>query len=204
MRNGSEIGLTNEVDFRTIDYPVNLILPHSLSLVWDDHSQGILIEWIASVDTYTSFIISRNTLHESVNIATVSSTIHSFLDQQVSIGEPLGYVIKTIRDDKVIGISDPVLFTALDYLKIPLAIDQQPLLIDIFSQNERADLAEIRISLYDMSGRRLQKTKQYTWEEWIAERSIVMLSETLVVWKAELLTKNNNTLFVQGKHFFTK
>lgn len=206
MQKGSEVAVSEAVNFRAIDYPVDLILPNSFSLIWDETNQGILLEWTASVDTFTTFVINRSDASESFGIDTVSSTTDSFIDQSITYGVPYGYVINSVRDDKVIGKSDSVVFVSSDYPEIvdPLNISNPSNTLDLFSLNGESGLAEVSIGVYDLSGQQLLEIRKYSWEQWINVRNQIVPTETVVLWKAELTTINQKILFAQGKLLITK
>lgn len=204
MRNGAEVD-NSEVSFQTIEYPVDLTLPETISLSWDDSNQGILLEWSASVDTFTTFQIRRTDTSNNAGIYTLSSENTSYLDSAITFGEAYGYVIRSIRDEIEIGKSDSVVFQVDDYpiVQVPLAA-REIQLFDPFGKEGANEIREISISIYDMSGKRVVTFKNVSWNEWLEQREDLSYKDVFLLWKSEVITTSNVTYHGKGKIFIQK
>ncbi|MEO9474007.1 MAG: PQQ-dependent sugar dehydrogenase [Cyclobacteriaceae bacterium] len=204
MRNGGELNSAEE-SFQTIEYPVDLTLPETISLSWDDTHQGILLEWSASVDTFTTFNIRRTDALNTFEVYTLTSETTSYLDSTVTFGEPYGYVLRSFRDGKELSKSDSVVFQTSDYpiLVEPLAITPAHI-YDLFSSESQADIKTLDIVIYDLSGKKIIAFKNMSWDEWVHIRRNQIPKETLFLWKAEFFIQSNTTNHLEGKAFIQK
>ncbi|MEP0366360.1 MAG: PQQ-dependent sugar dehydrogenase [Cyclobacteriaceae bacterium] len=204
MRKGAELN-SHEVSFQTIEYPVDLTLPETISLSWDETNEGILLEWSASVDTFTTFQIRRTDALTNAEIFTLSSEDTYYLDSAINFGDPYAYVIRSIRDEMEIGKSDSVVFQTSDYpiVEVPLA-DKEVQFFDPFGKEGANDIREISVRIYDMSGKKMAAFRNISWSDWLEKRQSISFKDIFLLWKAELTTTYGLIYYSEGKTFIQK
>lgn len=114
LRRGEELG-SETIIYNEIDCPVDLNLPHDLTVQYDETSMGLLIKWEAAVDAFSSFIINRMDENDHVNIDTVSMDESEYIDTSIISGVTYGYTIQTLRGEEIVGETERVYFNAVDF-----------------------------------------------------------------------------------------